>query len=163
MKSVFESHWLNELNRKNSRKGAGGNKLRSYCTFKNTFQYEPYLDLLPNFHARKRVTRLRISAHSLEIERGRHTANGKRKPENERLCTHCNLNDIEDERHVLLACPSYAKGRSKMLDELGEIFPMFHQVGDEHKYIFIMQCTDSEVAQILASMLEHVNEKRGNL
>ena len=52
---------------------------------------------------RKQISCIRLSSHSLKIESGRYT-NTQR---NNRLCTCCNLNDIEDEFHFILKCPFY--------------------------------------------------------
>ena len=40
MQSIFEFQWRNKT---------GGNKLRTYYTFKKKFEYEKYLDLQGNF------------------------------------------------------------------------------------------------------------------
>ena len=64
MRSSFEGTWLDEIN-KNS-------KLRTYCTIKGNFRCEDYLDTL-QFNYRRQFTKLRLSAHKLHIETGRHT------------------------------------------------------------------------------------------
>ncbi len=67
------------LNNKENETGVK-NKLRTYNTFKSTFEYQNYLDYGSDFRQRKIVTKLRISAHSLEVEVGRHkTKNGQTK------------------------------------------------------------------------------------
>jgi hypothetical protein len=48
-------------------------KSRTYVTFKGNFGREHYLAIIKNFDQRKSITKLRISAHQLNIERGRHT------------------------------------------------------------------------------------------
>ena len=48
------------------------NKLRVYRTFKTKYEYEDYLDEIANIKHRINFTKLRISNHSLEIEKGRH-------------------------------------------------------------------------------------------
>ena len=44
--------------------------------------------------------RLRVSSHSLRIQTGRYGNDGL--PRNERICVYCDLNDIDDELHLLL-------------------------------------------------------------
>ena len=44
----------------------GGNKLRTYRTFKNRIIYENYLNL-KDIEKRKQIARMRISAHKLRI------------------------------------------------------------------------------------------------
>ena len=48
-----------------------GNKLRTYRLFKNNISLEPYLSM-KNDEQRILLSKLRISNHNLEIERGRH-------------------------------------------------------------------------------------------
>ncbi len=75
----FNLQWPKALNYKKNETGVK-NKLRIYNTFKSTFEYENYLDYGSDFRQRKIVTKLRISAHSFEIEVGRHkTKNGPKK------------------------------------------------------------------------------------
>ena len=53
---------------------------------------------------------MRISAHKLEIERGRYS-----RPmisREERFCKYC-TNEIEDEKHFILKCPLYINIRTK--------------------------------------------------
>ena len=79
MKYIFEFQWRNEIKRTTTRNKGGGNKLRTYSTFKKIFEYEKYLDLQPKFDLRRNITKLRISSHKLEIEVGRYTSKTKRE------------------------------------------------------------------------------------
>ena len=67
----YIQNWNSQLSRTSSRKGRAGNKLRTYRLFKTTFELEPYLYLTKIIKHRVALTRLRISCHTLEIERGR--------------------------------------------------------------------------------------------
>ena len=75
------------------------------------FTKEEYLDLITNFNDRRNLTRLRISAHNLEIETGRH----KEKGRSERICSWCyislGIHTIENEDHFLNVCDLYAINR----------------------------------------------------
>ena len=50
------------------------------------------------------ITRFRVSAHTLLIEKGRYhnIERGKK-----RICQMCDMNDVEDEHHFILKCPFY--------------------------------------------------------
>jgi hypothetical protein len=48
-----------------------GNKLRTYCSFKNNIILEKY-SLILNDEQRVLYAKFRISAHTLEIEKGRY-------------------------------------------------------------------------------------------
>jgi len=76
--------------------------LTLYHHFKDRFEYENYLDIVP-FDIRYSLLRLRVSSHSLRIQTERY--GNDRLPRNERICVYCDLNDIDDELHLLLKCP----------------------------------------------------------
>ena len=71
-------------------------------TVKDRFEYENYLDIVP-IDLRYFLLRLRVSSHSLRIQTGRYGID--RLPRNERICVQFDLNDIDDELHLLLNCP----------------------------------------------------------
>ncbi len=93
-------------------------KLSFYHSIKTFFNREPYLDLCKGFSRRYSTTKLRISAHDLQIERGRYM-NLTRE---QRLCSWCKtsmgLSVVEDENHVLYECDLYSKVRSKLISNL---------------------------------------------
>ena len=72
------------------------------------------------FSRRYRTTQFRISAHDLQIERGRYI----NLPRDERVCTWCKttlgLNVVEDEKHTLFDCDLYSKLRNKLIDNLNK-------------------------------------------
>ena len=76
------------------------NKLRTYNTIKLSHCFEPYLNLVTNIHHRISITKFRISAHTLPIERLRYQG----IPPEERLCTLCSDQTICNEIHALLEC-----------------------------------------------------------
>ena len=59
------------------------------------------------------MSRLRLSSHQLKIETGRYAQN--RIERNLRYCTICNSNEIEDEFHFVIMCPSYRELRKKFI------------------------------------------------
>ena len=88
-------------------------KLRTYCLFKSSFETERYLHIFNKNH-RQALSRFRMSAHNLEIEKGRwrrKLVNGKWHscviPIEERLCLFCQNEDVETELHVLMSCSMY--------------------------------------------------------
>ncbi len=95
------------------------NKLRTYHKFKSAFAYEKYLGYGSDFGQRKILTKLRISAHSLEIEVGCHkVTNGQRiLPENH---TCSNGKTTEDEYHLVMTCKPYIVERKIMLDKIAK-------------------------------------------
>ena len=84
-------------------------KLDYYKRFKTEFKYEGYLDDISNDTNRTNLTKLRLSAHNLEIEAGRYLNIVREN----RFCKICNLRVVESEYHFLLCCPIYRNIRCK--------------------------------------------------
>ena len=59
------------------------------------------------------LTRLRLSAHSLNVETGRYNNIAR----NQRLCLNCDMHEIEDEFHFVLVCPKYSEIRKKRIKQ----------------------------------------------
>ena len=104
LRKIFEKQWLHDIS--NDKKG-------------NT----PY---------RITITKLRVSCHILNIEKGRHA----KLYVEQRLCTKCNLNMIEDEQHFIIVCPMYSILRKKYFTDISNIFPMFNSLTDFQKFNF---------------------------
>ena len=86
--------------------GTSDNRLYKYL--KENLSYENYLDL-PNQYLRVAITKVRLSSHLYNIERGR----WRNIPLLNRICEFCNV--IEDEFHVFIECPRYKKLRDVYL------------------------------------------------
>ena len=110
LKNQFKSLWESNIN--------VSSKLSFYRQFKTVFLKEPYLDLISNCKDRQNLTRLRISAHHLEIEKGRHK-NVARENRTCAWCKFCMGQDIvENENHLLNECDLYAIIRRITLQKL---------------------------------------------
>ena len=114
LKDHFKSLW--EQEKKDSAK-----LFLFYNKIKLNFEKEPYLDFVKNAKSRYCTTRLRISAHNLEIEYGRY----KNIPREKRKCKWCDLtlntSHLENEHHVLFECDLYANIRSKLVRTLNNL------------------------------------------
>lgn len=107
IKSYFSKKLLNELSHiKNGNTG----KLRFFSQITKDFELQDYLKFNINKHLRSKLTKLRLSAHSLAIETGRYSK--PITPAEERFCKSCK-SKVEDELHFLLDCPIYNKLRDK--------------------------------------------------
>ena len=136
-----------------------------YRTFKHHFSYEKYLDTLNRNYARA-LTRLRISAHNLAIERGRYTR--PYTPPDERICPHC-PNNIQDEQHFLLVCSKYNNDRQILFDAIKDTCPMFANLSTSGMFIYMLNAEGriiNDVAKFvfknmpwkLMSLLKHFKE-----
>lgn len=138
LKDRYILFWKNHLNC-----NSGMGKLRTYKLIKHTFGTENYLNVILDRKVRKCLTAFRISAHKLQIERGRYTG----KNVEERLCTTCN--DIEDEIHFFCKCSKYQTQRNKLFYELSSLN---FSLGNNFEDCFIKIMTSTNV-----SVIKHVS------
>ena len=88
-------------------------KLAFYNFFKTDTKKSCFLDAIKNPLHRTAINKFRLGNHQLRIETGRYTI--PKTPENLRICSLCQLNEVENESHVMLSCSFYNKLRSKFL------------------------------------------------
>ena len=129
----FVSKWFQDLNRVEAKRGEGRNKLRTYRLFKDKFQPEHYLKHLSNRYHIRNFAKLRCGVAPLAIETGRFN----RVKLDKRLCTFCNTNEIEDEKHVVLKCILYNDIRECLVDKCLEVCPAFNTMNEDEKFKFI--------------------------
>ena len=96
---------------------AGGNKLRTYRTFKENYGEEQYVRIITQKKYRSAYAKFRCGVAPIKIETCRYGLN--RVPVNERLCETCNL--VEDEIHVLLHCSMYDDIRDTLFADICNI------------------------------------------
>ena len=109
----------------------GGNKLRTYRTFKNEFITEPYLSIIVHKKYRSAYAKFRCGVAPLKIETGRYGVN--RVPVEERLCETCN--SVEDEFHVLMKCPLYRDARDICFNSISAVSEVFADLPQESQFI----------------------------
>lgn len=117
IRSKFELFWKNHLHSLSN--SSMGSKLDLYAEIKCHFKFEEYINTIKTKCKRMFITKLRISNHPLQIERGRYL--NPKPPRDERFCPYCqSVNDslIEDELHFLFDCPLYADLRIPLMAAL---------------------------------------------
>ena len=96
-------------------------KLEFYCTVKHNFTKESYLDIVKDYSDRAQLTRIRISAHTLQIEIGRR--NGI--PRENRICKFCysssGTDTVENESHFINNCSQYSELRDNIYQKINSI------------------------------------------
>ena len=167
LQNIYSCLWANHISNQSC-----DDKLRTYAKFKPEFELENYVVNIP-FYKRKMFTRLRISAHQLAIEKGRHKPIPKKpdivcdfcckiKPEctcnrfkYNRLCHYCQV--VEDEKHFILKCPIYKEARSNLFDELRAIVSFDLSEDDDHCFKHIMNYLngDLELAQLVCNYVDN--------
>ncbi|XP_078607973.1 uncharacterized protein LOC144879949 [Branchiostoma floridae x Branchiostoma japonicum] len=86
-------------------------RLQTYCTVKDRFNVESYLNVINVINHRKALSQLRCSSHALNIEKGRHNKTRREA----RLCQLCEEGLIEDEYHFVMECPFFNALRKEHL------------------------------------------------
>jgi len=92
-------------------------KLNTYCTFKSLLSIEQYLLEVTNVKHRQALSKLRISAHRLKVEEGRHQGIERE----EQYCMYCLTNGqmrVEDEFHFMIICGLYKELRMTLIQDL---------------------------------------------
>ena len=74
----------------------------------------PYIDICKFKNERSVISKFRLSAHTLAIEKGRY----KNIERANRVCLSCNGGDIEDEYHFFSMCPHYSSQRNSYCDKI---------------------------------------------
>jgi len=143
LSSNYVLHW-----KENIKKEA---KMRTYTTFKNDFVYESYLNM-SNESQRKSLTRFRISAHRLAIERGRYTT--PPTPAEKRLCKYCTMQTVEDEYHFLMTCGNYDQLRSDLTSKVLNSCEKFNLLTEQDQFIYMMSAEE----QISVYVAEYIND-----
>ena len=150
IQNKFEDWWLKQAT------PTGKNKLDFYYTFKRSYKYETYLDLLPR-HLRIPTTRFRISNHCLPIEVLRYTKKRK-KERTERTCDICNLREMGDEQHYLLRCRnnevSYA--RKQFIQLAKSTNSQMVQFTDKNIFDYSLTMKDSLIQAPLAKFIKTI-------
>lgn len=135
---VFKQTWFQAI--------STSSVLRTYIHFKDIFQIENYLNILPK-KFRIVLSRLRLSSHKLQIEVGRYSH--QRVDRTQRQCTMCNTADIEDEYHFVCVCTLYSNIRNTYIKAYYSRRPSMY------KFIDLMK---SNNVNILRNLCKFISE-----
>ena len=105
---IFTQQWRKDIE--------SSSKLRTYALVKKYFCVEPYILHTRGNHLITSMVRYRMSSHDLNIERGRY--NNPITPINQRICTRCESNEIDDEIHLLLHCNAMINERKILFNSV---------------------------------------------
>ena len=139
--NIYKADWSN--------KARNSIKLRTYIKFKFDHSLGEYLFYIPDTRWIKALSRLRMSSHMLEIERGRHVKPQK-IPLEQRTCQRCTLNPVDNEIHFLITCSYFATQRTSLLAESKLLNSEFDSLSNDDKFIYIMSSTHRPLVICLA-------------
>ena len=91
---------------------------------------------------------MRISDHFLEIEKGRYK-NIKRE---ERICQHCNINEIDDEKHFFFNCTKNKTLRETLIKNINNLYPNITLQNNDEKIQLFLSCPD--ILQFVVPFIE---------
>ena len=102
---------------------------------------------------REIITKFRISGHNLNIEKGRYVNVDR----NDRKCSLCNMNEIEDEYHFILQCPIYEISRKRHIKKY------YYQNSSVYKLLQLLSTENVKELRELGKFLIEANLIRDTL
>ena len=147
-KKILKEHFLNSwaINKFANQ----DRKLCTYVTFKTNIGLEKYLQILPHFEDRRRITKFRISAHKLLIETGRY----KGIPRTNRICDKCILGEVEDECHFFFKCQKFNCQRNQLMNVICKSCPNFTTLKITDQLIWALSCESVDVLLAISEFIK---------
>ena len=151
--------WTEAITNVRGSTAIGGNKLRTYAQFKafEPYGFEPYLWIVRDRRKLRLLARFRMGIAPLRVETGRYAANGCRGlPYDQRICEHCCMRCVEDEKHFLVDCPKYNSLMKSFIDYIKQVNPELLLGRDNNMCICfraMMSSTCNEVVRALADFI----------
>jgi hypothetical protein len=171
IKSRLDRFWLDQINfEKPGSDGNNHNKPRIYSRFKASFTIEPYIECINNRNQRADLTRVRVSAHVLGIERLRYTR--PPIPPAQRGCRFCGppgplvaigslgRGPVDEEQHAITVCGLMAEEREQMYREMSDIHPIFVSLSCQEKFVRFLCPVSPVVGKIVNRFLSKTFAKR---
>ena len=131
LKTEYIHYWKEKMN--------DSSKLLFYKTLVSDYKTADYLTAIRNRKYRNALTKLRISAHDLQIEAGRY----KNIPREKRICTKCEV--LEDEYHFLDECKRYEQLRNDLLHNINLVNTGITKPSD----LLFMPCLSFHLAEFV--------------
>lgn len=109
-------------------------KLRTYAKFKHDLTVPDYITSIHNRYVRSLIAKLRCGILQLHVETGRYN---QVKLE-DRICSLCQQNAVEDELHFLCHCDLYRDLRKELYDFVTTKNAAFSLLSDDDRFITLM-------------------------
>ena len=119
--SDFKANWASVVENKP--------EVHYYKAINNDYITENYCLVNLKRSQRSSIAKLRLSMLPINVELGRYL----RKPREQRLCTLCDQNVVEDELHVLFQCRAHKAARMSFFGFVGKLDPEFNSMCDIDK------------------------------
>ena len=151
-----KDQFLNIQNRASKQALPKKAKLRTYCTFKEYLSVENYVKYNLTPSERSAMAQFRFGILPLNIETGRF----RNQPVQDRLCTLCEFNEIEDECHFLFKCSLYNDLRNDWIRNITDKTPDFVEMDTTTKFKVIFAIHHRITAKFI---LRSYNIRKENL
>ena len=83
----------------------------------------------------------------LQVEIGRY----RNLPLEQRICTLCDKNEVEDEFHLLCHCPIYEDILKVLYNETITLYPDFTEMDDLQQFVFLVSNVQKQVINVLTT------------
>jgi hypothetical protein len=134
----FKLTWLENINKDVSNNGRGGYKLRKYKLLKQDYGTETYCKIIMSKSHRAAFAKFTAGVAPLRVETGRYEG----LPIDSRLCPFC-VNLVEDEFHTIFKCSLFDDIRNELFIHATRFNNDFHNLTEEHKFIFLFTNDDA--------------------
>ena len=163
VQSKFDAFWLNEINKVSlcDNDPNDHNKLRFYKTFKASFKIEPYLEIVSNRNQRCHLTRMRISAHNLAVEKLRYCEPKVRY--DQRYCRYCSMEAVDSEIHFLRFCDTFFYKRQCLLGRLSALNCNFPIMSPTEQVMSMLCPTNPQAAKSVNKYIKILFKARENI
>ena len=131
----YKLQWIRLVTTNQSARGIGGNKLRNYKLFKNSWETEQFCRMIMPQSHRSAFAKFRSGVAPLRIETGRYES----LRITERLFPFCR-DCTEDEFHVLFKCPLYNELREVLFRNACTNDQSFDTYDETAKFTFLFSC-----------------------
>ena len=155
--SNYVEKWKVDINRTESLRSTGGNKLRFYNNFKSNFKTEEYCQVAMPFKHKSALAKFRCGVAPLRVETGRYV----NMPWHDRVCLNCNSGSVEDEMHVLIYCNQYTTERDILFNKAILVETNFYLYDDFKKVKFLL--SNAVICKETAKTLYKILVKREKL
>ena len=102
-------------------------KLYYHKQIKNKYKADNYCYI--NLKKNSLLAKFRLGMFPINIELGRY----QRIPREQRFCPLCDLDQGEEELHILFDCPRYCELRKSLFEQAALTYPLFNEVSNIDK------------------------------
>ena len=154
--SEYKDSWSSKINAQSNQKITGK-------TIKSSYEMEQYLNIVKNQAHRKSITKMRLGTHDLRIQTGKYENNKAPIPVDQRICRHCQLNEIENEEHFIGHCETFKHIRHSFFSKISDQDPNFQNLNLSSKIKYILKANNTQTANLIGKFLYTlIKERSGN-